>query len=256
MNNNIINIGSVVFGCTVAEVSTLPICTIKSVYQNTNNTSITDTVRTIYKERGIKGFYNAYVPAILSQVLSSTMKYGIYRYMGDKRNNTTYIQKCTNSMIAGISTSLITHPIDVVRISMQLGKYISVSEWMKILYRGYSKSLSKVMLGSITFFPLMDVYKEKLYKLNTYHNDIPLVSNSSLNLMASFMSAFTSTIIFQPVDYLKTRHMAGSSLGYGFNMEFIKSLGKGLQLNLLRIVPHFTIMMSITEGIRDYYKKE
>jgi hypothetical protein len=80
-----------------------------------------------------------------------------------------------------------------------------------LLYRGYSK----VLVGSLLFFYLYDFINDK-------------VSNA---FISSFMSA---------IDYLKVKHVYNSS-----HTEIYKSklIFKGLSLNLLRVVPHFTIIM-------------
>lgn len=46
-------------GTGVAEILTLPICTIKTNYQNTNKVSILETISQIRSNYGIRGFYNA-----------------------------------------------------------------------------------------------------------------------------------------------------------------------------------------------------
>lgn len=101
----------------------------------------------------------------------------------------------------------------------------------KTFYRGYSKTFAKKAIGSSLFYPIYDYSK-------TYFNNI---------FIASLVSAIISTIIMHPVDYLKTIHMC-DNLKYSRNIFYYYN---GLSLNLLRIVPHFTIMMCCIE----YFKK-
>jgi hypothetical protein len=76
------------------------------------------------------------------------------------------------------------------------------------------------------------------------------VTQETLNIMlSSGMAAIIATTIYQPFDYMKTRHLAGHKPVY--NWAFFKTLNKGLKINLLRVVPHFMITMSCTE----YFKK-
>ena len=63
----------------VAEIVTLPICTLKTVYQNTSSVSFVESAKKIYITSGIKGFYKASVPAIMSQMFSTSSKYAFYR---------------------------------------------------------------------------------------------------------------------------------------------------------------------------------
>lgn len=249
---------------TAAEILTLPICTLKTVYinnQNINpNQSLKSVIKDIYNQRGIRAFYAASLPAISNQVISSSTKYFGYRYFGNLLGNNTYLDKTRNSIFAGVLSSIITHPLDVIRIYIQMNDSLKnqiKQNGYKILYRGYDKTFTKVLIGSCTFFPLFDLYRElipnilfKIYQDDKYNSE----TNISL-LLSSLFSGITSTILMHPIDYLKTRNIYNLPLFAGFNPLLYY---RGLSLNLLRIVPHFMIMMTLTEKIRSYisYKKE
>ena len=58
MNNNLQNnIYSSLIGIGLAELITLPICTIKTNFQNSNKNSIMVVTKNFYKNYGIKGYY-------------------------------------------------------------------------------------------------------------------------------------------------------------------------------------------------------
>jgi hypothetical protein len=217
----------------IAEVATLPICTTKTCYQTSNSSSITQVIRQIYKENGIYGFYRASIPAITSQMISTSSKYVLYRQFDKKMN------RVSAGIFSGIISSLVTHPMDYFRIAMQTSNKwtTNVSNDFntigpRVLYRGYSKSFSKVVVGSALFFPLTDFFRDTFNSI----------------ILSSFMSSIISTTIMHPIDYLKTRHIKGLPLYNGLNpLPYYK----GLSLNLMRIVPHFTITMSLI----DYFSK-
>lgn len=214
-----------------AELITLPICTVKSNYQVNEKKGIISTVKEVYKRKGVRSFFSASFPAMGGQIISTSLKYAIYEQL--KKENNIQIGTVGNGLISGIASSVVTHPLDVVRVTWQLNKRMSdevKQEGLKIVYRGYSKSLMKVSVGSMLFFPIYDSIKSKL--------DHPL--------LASFSSSIVSTTIMQPLDYMKTRHMAGKSPW----SSSLKGYFKGFSLNLLRIVPHFTITMTATEFIK------
>ena len=48
--NNLENFKNSAIATAIAEVATLPICTIKTNYQNTNSTSIIQTIKNIYNQ--------------------------------------------------------------------------------------------------------------------------------------------------------------------------------------------------------------
>lgn len=211
----------------VAEIITLPICTIKTNYQNSNSNSIIGSAKDIYAKHKLMGFYKSSTAAIFSQMISTSFKYTIYRHLEDNKYN----NKVANGIISGVMTSMITHPIDVIKIHRQMNASF-VTELRKVgpslFYRGFSKSLSKTIIASMLFFPLYDYFKQ-----NTGGNP----------LIASFMSATTATLIIHPVDYLKTRHIYNQPLYQGLNLIYYK----GLSINLLRIIPHFMITMTIID---------
>jgi hypothetical protein len=230
---------------SIAEFITLPICTIKTNFQNSDincKKSIIDITKTIYEKKGIFGFYNSTVPAILSQTFSTSLKYVLYRKLNDtgldflrkifpekyKYDIVGMIDhKITYGLISGIVTSLITHPIDCLKIHIQMGTSLFHIGKLKINpYQGYTKSFSKVCVGACLYFPLFDYMNHKL-------------KNS---FMSAFLTSVIATIIIHPLDYLKIRHVYTKNYYIGTNPYHYY---RGLSLNLMRVVPHFTILMTI-----------
>lgn len=215
----------------VAELATLPFCTLKTNYQNTTNSSISEISRRIWNQHGARGFYNASTWAISSQVLSTTSKYTIYQEIKEYAPN-----KFAAGAITGVMASCITHPFDVLKIHAQMHKPF-IPELRAVgpllFYRGYSKTASKSLIGSSCFFPIYDTAY--------HHTNNPVYS--------ALISAVASTIIMQPVDYMKTRHIFGQSYFSGWNP---RPYFKGLSLNMARIVPHFVITMTLIEKIKKH----
>lgn len=210
----------------VAEIITLPICTFKTNYQNNSTLSMQQCLKNIYMKNGISGFYKASVPAIMSQTYSTSSKYFLFRFFENK--NYPYTNKMINGIISGILTSLITHPIDNIKIHLQMNDSFMCKlreNGFGLFYRGYSKSFGKTVISSSMFFPLYETLNEYFEK--------PVVS--------SMLTAIISTTIMQPLDFLKTRHIYGLSLYNGLNLQHYY---RGLSLNLMRIVPHFVITMT------------
>lgn len=232
MTNTMNNLYASLVATGFAELTTIPVCTVKTNYQNTNSTSVLSTAKHIYTTRGLKAFYMASPPAIFGQMLSTSSKYTLYRWFGTSE---TYPikNKFANGITAGFISSLATHPLDVAKVHLQMKQSVFKEiqqSGLSILYRGYSKTFSKVILASSMFFPIYETIKEKV--------------NSPV--LASATSGLVATTMMQPVDYLKTRHMMGLSLYNGLNL---KHYYKGYFINLLRIVPHFVITMCVIEYI-------
>jgi hypothetical protein len=254
-NDHIRNIIASSCATGIAEIATIPICAIKTNYQTKpleKLPSVKDVVKGIYTNKGIKGFYSASLPAMSSQIISTSGKYTLYRF-GTANNVPTVIA----AIGSGIVVSLFTHPLDFIRVAVQRGdkifkgnshfsqlsliekskNYQKHTLEVKMFYRGYSKSLTKVIVGSSLYFPIYDFTKKNI-------NKRLLVDNSLTSLLSSMTSAIISTIILQPIDYIKVRNIAGLPWYQGLNpLKYLR----GSSLNLLRVVPHFMITMTLTE---------
>lgn len=198
-SSSLTNLYCIIPAASIAEIITLPICTLKTNHINTESKSIMNTMRNIYSIGGIKAYYRASIPATMTQVFSSTSKFVLYKYF-----NTISRYTVLNIVAAGILTSLVTHPLDAIKIYKQMGN-VFLDDLMivgpKLFYRGYSKSFVKTCVGSALFFPLNDFAKSK--------------TNSTF--CGCMISAIISTSIMHPIDYLKTRHISGSPLYLGFH---------------------------------------
>jgi len=212
-------------GTTIAELVVSPVCLVKTNFQN-NNLNTKNTIKHIYNNYGIRGFYSATLIATCTQVFSTSSKYFVYRNLCEYNN----YNKVLNNIVGCLGVSLITHPLDFIKVNTQMhvNKMINkIIENPIILYRGYSKTFLKTVISAPLFFPLKDEIDKH-------------VSNP---IFGSIIASTIGTIVMQPFDYLKNRHLYGNSL---YNKPGISIYYKGLSLNLLRVVPHFTICMYVT----------
>ena len=238
-NNNIIFlIPQTLISTLIAELITLPICTVKTVYQTTRLTTI-QTIKLIYSNNGIKGFFSASIPSITSQLVSTTSKFTIYEFI-KKKTNTSSSDLMANSisgMIGGIGGSIITHPFDMWKNFTQrnksFNKYIIRCNNSNILipgiYRGYTSSFTKNIVLYSMLFSLNDYYKSKF---NSIWISAPLTT-------------LTITCIIQPFDYYKTVMIAGKKPLNVF---------RGFHLMICRSIPHFTITMFLIEKFNSFSK--
>ena len=212
---------------TVAEVATTPICTLKTVFQNSrSNQTIQQTLRGIYGRGGLTAFYKASPAAVTSQVLSTGMKYSLYRYLQRDFGYNSFL--C--GFISGIAATVFTHPIDSVRVYLQMGGNVG-NEFkqrpLSFMYRGYSRSFLKSGVGSSCFYPIYDYCRS--------HIDNPLV--------ASGISAIVSTTIMQPFDYSKNRAIYGLTEVNKWNPTRTNLFPRLLSQST-PLPPHFIITMT------------
>jgi hypothetical protein len=224
-------------GTLLAEIATLPSCTVKTIYQN-NKSTIPETIRLIIKTQGFRGFFTASRPAIITQVLSTSSKFTLYEKMKHirKTENSNWIDNSINGVVAGLTGSLITHPFDVWKNFSQRNKnywshlknFSHLGEFIKLgLYPGYTGSIGKNIALYSTLFPLNDWYK---FKFDSVYISAPLTT-------------LTVSLIVQPFDYYKVVKIAGNKPSQPF---------KGFTLLLARNIPHFTITMCVTDWIVNY----
>ncbi len=220
---------SSVIGTLCAEIITLPICTVKTVYQNNNTLTISQTIKKIYTDSGSKGFIQAYKPAIFSQVISTASKYYFYEIIKTHRktDKSDIFNNSINGLAGGIIGSIFSHPVDVWKNYLQRNERFPFSN-PKIYYQGYNASIYKNAVLYSCLFPVYDYYSSKIN--NTY--------------LASIFTSLTISIIIQPVDYYKTIKMAGNKPTNWY---------RGYTIMLSRSIPHFAITMSITEYIKKQF---
>lgn len=238
----------------IAEFITFPICTTKTRHQTGDKkANIRTTFSSIFKEEGFRGFYKGLFPGMISQTYSTSSKYFFYRYLNNHVQLTgrKNVDRVANGIVGGVMATTVSHPLDVFKVRMQNSrlpvgnpKFSKLSErvnlrelkgtqlFTKFFYLGYTKTLSKSFVGSCLFFPMYDNFMER----------------TKNPVIASFCTAVVSTSIMQPIDYLKVRQISKLPFYDGFDP---RTYYKGFSLNLLRTVPHFTIVMTLTE----YFQK-
>lgn len=210
-----------------AEFLTLPICTTKTVYQNNHMKSIGQAFGSIYRTQGIIGFYKASIPSITGQVFTTASKYSLYNHLKTHWINNSLL--C--GALSGVLVSTISHTADVVKVHMQMNSTELLQKILnnpiKTLYSGYRWTFIKAGITGPLFFPLNDYFKHK--------------TNSVF--FGSLITSVISTTLMQPLDYFKTRSMYGNQID-------TKNLFKGLSLNLMRVVPHFVIVMTTIDYLK------
>lgn len=223
-------------GTLSAEIITLPICTIKTVYQNNpTHKSIRSTIKHIIQNTGYGGFIQASPHAILSQLISTSTKYTFYHKIKEYRQtkSTDLISNSLNGLVGGILGSFFSHPIDVWKNYSQRNEYFAWKSF-KLYYQGYSASVYKNAVLYSCLFPLYDYYKTKFDNI----------------LISSVLTTITVSTIIQPFDYYKTVKMAGSNVK--LDLSNICQFGRGFSLMLARSIPHFFITMAITEKVKNF----
>ncbi len=214
--NNIINSA---IGTLVAEIVTLPICTLKTVYQNNPTFTILDTYKHIYyygqshtKHPSYRGFFQASSPAIISHIVSTSSKYSAYEFIKNIRNK-NIIENNTNIVVEKNN-------------SKNIKSFI-----INGLYQGYSGSIAKNIVLYASLFPLLDYYQ----------------SLTPHFWLASLGTTLSVSLLIQPFDYYKVISMANNE------GKIIKNPFRGFSLLLARSIPHLFITMSLTKFLNNHF---
>ncbi len=240
------NILSSAFGTFIAEIVTIPICTLKTVYQNNPKFTIINAYKHIYHQNSsYRGFFQASCPAIISQIISTSSKYSAYEYIKSVRGHSEkgdIFNNSINGIIGGFVGSIVTHPFDLWKNFVQRNesyfhhlRFHSIYKDQFIingLYQGYSGSLAKNVILYASLFPLLDFYESK-----TNHF-----------WLASVATTVSVSLIIQPFDYYKVVKMGG------FKLKNIQNPMRGFTLLLARSIPHLFITMSITKYFQNKNK--
>ncbi len=249
--NNIINSA---IGTLVAELITLPICTLKTVYQNNHTFTIFDAYKHIYNNHhSYRGFFQASSPAIISQIVSTSSKYSAYEFIKnirnrnivedikEKNNKITLLNNSINGIIGGLMGSIITHPFDLWKNFVQRNESYTIhlknsSKNIKSfisngLYQGYTGSIAKNIVLYASLFPLLDYYQ----------------SLTPHFWLASLGTTLSVSLLIQPFDYYKVVKMANNE------GKIIKNPFRGFSLLLARSIPHLFITMSLTKFLNNHF---
>jgi hypothetical protein len=228
----------------VAELATVPICSLKTVHQNKTilapHQSIPQSARDLWATGGLRAFYRCSAASVSSQVISTTCKFTCYKYLERQRvaeplfayNSIGY--HVSNGIAAGLVGTLLTHPIEFVRIQWQMAGRVWPlvrQEGPLVVYRGLSKGLLKVLVGSSCYWPVYDVLRQRDWGVGA----------------ASFTTAVVATVCCHVPDLWKTRQVYNGSVRMWAPNGGVRGYFTGLTLNLARIVPHFFILMNVIE---------
>lgn len=202
----------------IAEIITQPICLLRTKLINSNiPIKINKLIVDLIQKEGIFYLFKSSPPAIILQVISSSIKYDVYINNYTKSTQ----EKVTNGIITGIFISTFTNPIDVIRINIQMGIKKIIYKPLSFYYKGYTPSLCKSIIDSAFYFPSKEC-------VNNQTNN---------NIFSKFIASCIVVTLSQPADWIKIRVMNNQVITF----RCIKNCYTGYYLNLIKIVPYITI---------------
>ena len=171
----------------------LPIDLIKTNIQSSKNKlNIISLIKTIYNKNGIKGFYKGGITQILLVAPEKAIKFTTNDIVLYYTSNHIFAGMC-----AGLSQVIITNPMEILKIQMQMetkkSNYTNIIKnvgGIKNLYRGATLCMTRDIPFSGIYFPIYSILLNK-YKISDY--------------MAGLISGMIAAISVTPMDSIKTQ---------------------------------------------------
>ncbi|XP_069749874.1 brain mitochondrial carrier protein 1 isoform X2 [Narcine bancroftii] len=228
----------------------------------------------ICKEEGLRALYSGISPALLRQASYGTIKIGTYQSL--KRlfvscpEDEALLVNVFCGIIAGVVSSSIANPTDVLKIRMQaqsnlcqgsmIGNFINIyqQEGTRGLWRGVSLTAQRAAIVVGVELPVYDVTKKYII-LSGFMGDTVYT-----HFLSSFTCGLAGALASNPVDVVRTRKMnqkavSGSTVPYKgtlngllqiWKTEGFFALYKGFWPNWLRLGPWNIIFFMTYEQLR------
>merc|ERR1712223_2247795 len=139
-----------------------------------------DVVIAIYKRDGIKGYYRGYTASVCMYAPSSASWWTFYQFYQDKYDALitsqnvlpNHVVKTAAAMSSSCTTSIITNPLDLVRVRHQVQsttlKQTISHLWHQEGLRIFTKGLPTRMMMSIIYSTTAMFFYENVKKLSVY----------------------------------------------------------------------------------------
>ncbi|CAE1310383.1 SLC25A14_30 [Acanthosepion pharaonis] len=181
----------------------------------------------IFHEEGFHALYSGLGPAVLRQATYGTIKIGVYQsmkrmFVSDPMDETMVIN-VFSGVLAGVVSSSIANPTDVLKVRMQActaaGQtsmfksfiHIYQNEGIPGLWRGVIPTAQRAAVVAGVELPVYDITKKHIIK-----SDL-MGDHAGTHFLASFTAGLAGAVTSNPIDVVKTRLM---------NQRVIKVVGE------------------------------
>ncbi|XP_048744935.2 kidney mitochondrial carrier protein 1-like [Ostrea edulis] len=217
-----------------AEIGTFPIDTTKTRLQiqgqkidarlsELRYRGMTHAMFRIFQEEGFSALYSGISPAILRQATYGTIKIGIYhslkKMLVENPDESTLFINVGCGIVAGIVSSAVANPTDVLKVRMQAMTEIKDKESMlqafgriykeegtKGLWRGVVPTAQRAAIIAGVELPVYDFSKYWILKTGLLGDHV------GTHFISSFFAGLAGAIFSTPVDVIKTRMMNQKNL--------------------------------------------
>jgi len=262
----------------MAEGLTMPLDTIKVHMQahlkDGGRHPLMSSLRGIYAQNGIGGFYRSFVPSIGRQMLSGGIRLGLYEELSDSlgwQKQYGLLGGVGQGVICGVVASSAAMPLDLLKTRVQsvqgtpkavgfreMSGMVWRNEGVRGFYRGYRQALERsVMISAIqmpTYFGLQNELKK--------HDWISLNMRSTLSVLGCTAA---TTVVIYPVDLCKTQVQARCTgteavsgtlrvMGKVMRDQGLRGLYRGCLVSATRALPQFWLTSLFYENLKKYWR--
>ena len=247
----------------------------RKVYKN-----MRDVIPTIYKQRGLAGFYQGVTPNLVGAACSWGFYFFIYHGLktstlqNSNKTSLSIPEHLSFAAIAGFMTLTLTNPIWVIKTRMVLqvsskatvyrGLFdgltqVARTEGLRGLYSGYLPGIFGISHGVIQFISY-EKMKEHYYNRNSYKQDEKLGVLPYIALSAS--SKVLAVSLTYPYQVVRSR-LQDASCKYNGAWDIVRrtmknegwrGFFKGIVPNLIRVTPACCITFVCYENVMHYLK--
>ncbi|EFX82458.1 mitochondrial uncoupling protein Bmcp-like [Daphnia pulex] len=190
----------------------------------------------ITREEGVRALYSGIWPALLRQSTYGTIKFGIYYTLKKWIDHPEVEDMMTNifcGVIAGVVSSAIANPTDVLKVRMQACSTslqqksmfecfgdVYRQEGISGLWRGVGPTAQRAAVITAVELPIYDICKHRLIQGNVMGDTV------SNHFVSSFISSLGGAVASTPIDVVRVRLMnqrrlkSGVRFGFGMSSDF------------------------------------
>ncbi|KAI8877449.1 mitochondrial carrier [Backusella circina FSU 941] len=240
---------------------------------------ISQAMKTILKEEGIKGLYKGNLPAEYLYLTYNTVEFWTYKELEsflesiDKNKRLPHTFKTFGcGMVAGCAATTATYPFDLLRTRFALQSteqhYTSIAQAVRSIYveeggvRGFYRGLWPAIIQIMPYMGLLfasyDAFAAGFKKLRD-ENILSAKYKPSHDMISGALSGFFSKTLIYPFDLVRKRlQVQGQTYEPWLKClksivvkEGFKSLYKGLAPSLLKVAPANAVTFMVFEETKD-----
>ena len=231
------------------------------------------TVGSIVRNEGVSGLWKGTTASLMRSITYGGLRFGLYKPIKtalsefDTNSEITFSTKIVASLSSGAIASLISNPLELVKVRMQANESGTVRPNMmdtfaevyrkrgvRGLWAGSLPSISRGAILTASQCVTYDETKARITDLTSLEAD-----SLSVHFLASIFSGLVSTTITNPVDVVKTYMFVnrGATVWQCVNDIFLKegprAFLKGWLAAYMRLGPKTTLIFLFSEQLRDYF---